>query len=93
MIPTPRTYFKRPKEEQQSTQTQNKTRNTNVCSFCDKMIKGNVKIHLSEPVMTCHPDCLKCGVCAKALGDLLTVIFLHDQVVHCGGCFAKTLRT
>lgn len=91
-----------------------------VCSFCDQVIIGNVKITFNEPHMTCHEHCLKvcifcletwfisvvyeqidmhnvdyilqCGVCAKALGDLVTPIFLHDQVIHCGGCFAKALK-
>ena len=34
---------------------------------------------------------LQCGVCAKALGDLLTPIYLHGNVIHCGSCFLKTL--
>ncbi|XP_033954887.1 zinc finger protein 185 isoform X2 [Pseudochaenichthys georgianus] len=80
--------------EPQDDQNQNSyeaNRKTNVCSCCDKFIDGNVKLFLNEPVMTCHPDCLKCGVCAMALGDLLTAIFLHGQVIHCDGCFHKTL--
>ncbi|XP_037604349.1 zinc metalloprotease ZmpB isoform X2 [Sebastes umbrosus] len=83
------------KEELQSNLTPGitwkKTRNRNVCSFCDKIIDGNVKIHLSDPEVTCHPDCLKCGVCAKALGDMLTPMFFHGQLVQCGCCFVKTL--
>ncbi|XP_074528508.1 uncharacterized protein LOC141791759 [Halichoeres trimaculatus] len=66
---------------------------TPFCSFCDKLIDGNVKITFSEPLVRCHPDCLKCGVCAKALGDLLTPMFLHNQVIQCDGCFAKAFRT
>ncbi|XP_041807588.1 zinc finger protein 185 [Chelmon rostratus] len=62
-----------------------------VCSVCGIIIDGHVKITLSEPLMRCHPDCLKCGVCAKALGDLLTPMFLHNQVIQCDGCFAKAL--
>ncbi|XP_034540318.1 retinitis pigmentosa 1-like 1 protein isoform X2 [Notolabrus celidotus] len=63
------------------------------CSFCDTLIDGNVKITFSEPLVRCHPDCLKCGVCAKALGDLLTPMFLHNQVIQCDGCFAKAIKT
>ncbi|KAK1883123.1 Zinc finger protein 185 [Dissostichus eleginoides] len=80
-----------PKPADQNQNSYEANRNTNVCSYCDKFIDGNVKFFLNEPVMTCHPDCLKCGVCAIALGDLLTAIFLHGQVIHCGGCFHKTL--
>ncbi|XP_047199530.1 retinitis pigmentosa 1-like 1 protein [Hippoglossus stenolepis] len=30
---------------------------------------------------------LKCGVCAKGLGELLMPMFLRDQLVQCDGCF------
>lgn len=36
---------------------------------------------------------LQCGVCAKALGDLLTPMFLCNQVIQCDGCFAIALKT
>ncbi|XP_071316868.1 fibrous sheath CABYR-binding protein [Trachinotus anak] len=85
--------FQKPREELPSTHTLKQTSDGKaVCSFCDQVIDGNIKITLSEPVVICHPDCLKCGVCAKILGDLLTPMFLHDQVIHCGGCFAKALK-
>ncbi|XP_026185031.1 zinc finger protein 185 [Mastacembelus armatus] len=64
-----------------------------VCSFCDQTMDGNVKITLSDPPVICHPDCLKCGVCTKALGDLLTPMFLHNQMIQCDGCFLKAFRT
>ncbi|XP_036975763.1 fibrous sheath CABYR-binding protein isoform X2 [Acanthopagrus latus] len=81
-------------EEQRPTRTLSLPRNTKtVCSFCDKTINGNVRLIFSEPVMDCHPDCLKCGVCAKALGDLLTPMFLCNQVIQCDGCFAIALKT
>uniref|UniRef100_UPI0037E8084F fibrous sheath CABYR-binding protein n=1 Tax=Semicossyphus pulcher TaxID=241346 RepID=UPI0037E8084F len=81
-------------EEQRSTQTVIVTREINpLCSFCDKLIDGNIRISFSEPLVKCHPDCLKCGVCAKALGDLLTPMFLQNQVIQCDGCFAKALKT
>ncbi|XP_032389860.1 zinc finger protein 185 isoform X2 [Etheostoma spectabile] len=85
--------FKKSKEKEQPTQKQNVIRKSNVCSFCDKRIDGNVKLLLSEPAVICHPDCLKCGGCAKVLGDLLTTMFLHGQEVQCGACFAKTLKS
>ncbi|XP_067463881.1 neurofilament heavy polypeptide [Thunnus thynnus] len=84
--------FEKPVEEQQSTKTLYKTRDGKaVCSFCDEIIDGSVKITFNEPLVSYHPECLKCGVCAEALGDLLTPMFLHDQLIHCGGCFAKAL--
>ncbi|XP_044079512.1 fibrous sheath CABYR-binding protein [Siniperca chuatsi] len=86
--------FQNPVEELRSTQTLIGTRDsTAVCSFCDKIIDGNIKITFSEPLVKCHPDCLKCGVCAKALGDMRTSMFLRNQVIQCDGCFAKALKT
>lgn len=83
-----------PAEKPQSTQTLPKIRDGKaVCSFCDNTIDGNVKISFSELLVSCHPECLKCGDCAKALGDLLTPIYVHDQVILCDGCFVKTLKT
>ncbi|XP_056253781.1 fibrous sheath CABYR-binding protein isoform X1 [Seriola aureovittata] len=88
--------FQKPREELPSKHTLKDTRYTSdgraICSFCDQVIDGNIKISLNEPLVTCHPDCLQCGVCAKVLGDLLTPMFLHDQVIHCGGCFAKAFK-
>ncbi|XP_070700133.1 fap1 adhesin [Pempheris klunzingeri] len=86
--------FQRGEEELRSTQTANEARDSiAVCSFCDKIIDGNVKLTFNEPFVTCHAECLKCGVCAKALGDMLTPMFCHNQVIHCGDCFKKTLKT
>ncbi|KAM9348705.1 uncharacterized protein ABDE67_010762 [Symphorus nematophorus] len=83
-----------PVEEQQSTPAVYETRNgKSVCAFCDKTIDGNVRIIFSEPLVTYHPDCLQCGVCAVALGDLLTPMFLHKQVIQCDGCFVKACKT
>ncbi|KAM3601441.1 uncharacterized protein V6R79_013023 [Siganus canaliculatus] len=64
-----------------------------VCSFCDEGIDGTVRIIFSEPLLNCHPECLKCGMCARALGDLLTPMFLHKEVIQCDGCVAKALKT
>ncbi|XP_022044058.2 fibrous sheath CABYR-binding protein [Acanthochromis polyacanthus] len=62
------------------------------CCFCNEILDGRVKISLSEPLVTCHPECLKCSVCAKALGDMLTPMYLHQKEIQCGGCFMKTLK-
>ncbi|KAM6983497.1 uncharacterized protein LKV04_011446 [Tautogolabrus adspersus] len=86
--------IQKPVEEQQPTYTLKETSDgIPFCSYCDKIIDGNVKISFSEPLVRCHPDCLKCGACSKALGDLLTPMFLHNQVIQCDGCFAKALKT
>lgn len=85
--------IKKPAEELNSTEVLNLSRDGKpICSYCNKTVDGSVKITLNEPLVVCHPECLKCGVCAKALGDLLTRIFLHDNVIHCGGCFERALN-
>lgn len=35
---------------------------------------------------------LQCGVCARALGDMLTPMFLKDQVIQCGVCFSEAVK-
>ncbi|KAM9385180.1 uncharacterized protein KZ484_006775 isoform 1-T2 [Pholidichthys leucotaenia] len=59
-----------------------------VCSFCKQEIDGNVKLKLTDPLLTWHSECLKCGICAVAL-DLMTPMFLHKKVILCGDCFEK----
>ncbi|XP_021479027.2 calphotin isoform X2 [Oncorhynchus mykiss] len=62
-----------------------------ICSYCDKSIDGNVKITINYPQIYSHPDCFKCGLCSKALGDMTTSMFVHGRVIHCDGCFIKTM--
>ncbi|XP_049896606.1 A-kinase anchor protein 200 [Epinephelus moara] len=83
--------FQKPRTMLQYSPSLFKTRCTKVCSICLKTFDGNIKLHLSDPAVTCHPECLKCGVCNRVLGDLLTPMFLHGQVVKCGTCFAAAL--
>ncbi|XP_047462674.1 proteoglycan 4 isoform X1 [Mugil cephalus] len=84
--------FKSPTEERNATQVLYITRDDKSCSFCGKVIDGNTKISFSEPLICCHPECLKCAVCAVALGDLILPMFLHDQQIHCDACFRQTLE-
>ncbi|XP_019941533.2 myristoylated alanine-rich C-kinase substrate [Paralichthys olivaceus] len=80
--------FQKPREEQQSKNTLKVTSDGKaICSFCDQIIDGRIKISFSEPLLTCHAECLKCGVCAKGLGELLIPMFLRDQLIQCDGCF------
>ncbi|XP_042076763.1 zinc finger protein 185 isoform X2 [Haplochromis burtoni] len=83
----------KPAEDVNSTKTLNKPiHGKSPCYFCNQIINGNVKIMFSEPSINCHPDCLKCGVCARALGDMLTPMFLKDQVIQCGVCFSEAVK-
>lgn len=31
----------------------------------------------------------QCGICHKAMGDLLDKIFIHRDIVHCDKCYEK----
>ncbi|XP_072231565.1 uncharacterized protein [Leuresthes tenuis] len=85
--------IQKPAEELNSTEILYKSGDdSRACCFCNQIIDGNVKITLSEPPVNCHQECLKCGVCGKALGDLLISIYLHGNVIHCDSCFSKTLN-
>ncbi|XP_043997392.1 zinc finger protein 185 isoform X2 [Gambusia affinis] len=85
--------LQKPAEELNSTQDPKiSSDGTPFCSYCNKIIDGNVKITLSKPPMVCHEECLKCGVCAKALGEMPIAMFLLGNVIHCGDCFAKALN-
>lgn len=84
--------FQKPAADIKSTQTLNKSSGKSVCYFCNQIFNGTVKIIFSEPPMSCHPECLKCGVCARALGDMLTPMFLKDQVIQCRGCFSQAVK-
>ncbi|XP_054873284.1 fibrous sheath CABYR-binding protein isoform X2 [Amphiprion ocellaris] len=85
--------FQKTAQEPNSTQTLTKSGDEKAtCCFCHEIIDGREKISFSEPLLTCHPECLKCSVCAKALGDMLTPMYLHQKEIQCGDCFVKTLK-
>ncbi|XP_062262716.1 enolase-phosphatase E1 [Platichthys flesus] len=80
--------FQKPRDEQQSKHLLKVTSDGKaICSFCDTIIDGLIKLTFSDPLLTCHAECLKCGVCAKGLGELLRPMFLRDQLIQCDGCF------
>ncbi|KAF7205928.1 zinc finger protein 185 isoform X1 [Nothobranchius furzeri] len=62
------------------------------CYYCNTTIDGKVRIIVNEPAIVCHEECLKCGVCAKVLGDLLTAMFQHKHLIHCKDCFTKAVH-
>ncbi|XP_072302475.1 uncharacterized protein [Eucyclogobius newberryi] len=57
-----------------------------VCSHCDQFI-GLIKLTFSYPPMYLHPDCLKCALCTKILGALLTPLFEHNHRIYCCDCY------
>ncbi|XP_061595895.1 cell surface glycoprotein 1 [Cololabis saira] len=83
----------KPAEEHNSPETLNvSSAGRATCSFCKQVVDGNVKISLGDSLIISHEECLKCGICAKALGDLLTNMYLHENLIQCGDCFIKTLK-
>ncbi|XP_028322316.1 titin homolog [Gouania willdenowi] len=79
-------------EEPKQNKQKAKTDFNGLCSFCHQKLDGPIKITLSDPAVTCHPDCLKCGVCARVLGDFLSPMFLQGQVIQCGSCVTRAPR-
>ncbi|XP_014897525.1 zinc finger protein 185 [Poecilia latipinna] len=85
--------LQKPAEELNSTQLPKiSSDGTPFCSYCNKIIDGRVKIILNEPPVVCHEECLKCDVCAKALGEMPITMFLLGKVIHCLDCFANALN-
>ncbi|XP_030009566.1 flocculation protein FLO11 isoform X2 [Sphaeramia orbicularis] len=77
--------LEKPEENQGPAETQ--TRDEEVCSLCSQTF-GTVRIRISHPPLILHPDCFKCGVCGKDIGDLLTPMYLLKEVIHCEACHA-----
>ncbi|XP_029297117.1 zinc finger protein 185 [Cottoperca gobio] len=64
---------------------------SSVCNFCEEQVGGDAKITIEHLNINCHPNCFKCGVCNKPMGDLLDCMFLHGGKVHCETCYCKAL--
>ncbi|NXE10691.1 ZN185 protein, partial [Lophotis ruficrista] len=60
-----------------------------VCSYCSREIRDCPKIIIEHLNIYCHEYCFRCGICHKAMGDLLDKIFIHRDIVHCDKCYEK----
>ncbi|XP_017670026.1 PREDICTED: zinc finger protein 185 isoform X2 [Lepidothrix coronata] len=60
-----------------------------VCSYCSREIRDCPKIIIEHLNIRCHEYCFRCGICHKAMGDLLDKIFIHRDIVHCDKCYEK----
>ncbi|KAK4810209.1 hypothetical protein QYF61_012378 [Mycteria americana] len=60
-----------------------------VCSYCSREIRDCPKIIVEHLNICCHEYCFRCGICHKAMGDLLDKIFIHRDIVHCDKCYEK----
>ncbi|NXR24076.1 ZN185 protein, partial [Cinclus mexicanus] len=60
-----------------------------LCSYCSREIRDCPKIIVEHLNIHCHEYCFRCGICHKAMGDLLDKIFIHRDIVHCDKCYEK----
>ncbi|NXU48264.1 ZN185 protein, partial [Turnix velox] len=60
-----------------------------VCTYCGREIRDCPKIIIEHLNIYCHEYCFRCGICHKAMGDLLDKIFIHRDIVHCDRCYEK----
>nr|XP_048720522.1 zinc finger protein 185 isoform X3 [Caretta caretta] len=60
-----------------------------VCTYCGREIRDCPKIMIEHLNVYCHEYCFRCGICHKAMGDLLDKIFIHRDIVHCDQCYEK----
>ncbi|KAM9373912.1 zinc finger protein 185 [Phaethornis superciliosus] len=60
-----------------------------LCSYCSREIRDCPKIIIEHLNIYCHEYCFRCGICHKAMGDLLDKIFIHRDIVHCDKCYEK----
>ncbi|NXK85675.1 ZN185 protein, partial [Formicarius rufipectus] len=59
------------------------------CTYCSREIRDCPKIIVEHLNIRCHEYCFRCGICHKAMGDLLDKIFIHRDIVHCDKCYEK----
>ncbi|NWX15933.1 ZN185 protein, partial [Aegotheles bennettii] len=59
------------------------------CTYCSREIRDCPKIIIEHLNIYCHEYCFRCGICHKAMGDLLDKIFIHRDIVHCDKCYEK----
>ncbi|XP_056347176.1 zinc finger protein 185 isoform X3 [Oenanthe melanoleuca] len=60
-----------------------------LCTYCSREIRDCPKIIIEHLNIHCHEYCFRCGICHKAMGDLLDKIFIHRDIVHCDKCYEK----
>ncbi|XP_019376989.1 PREDICTED: zinc finger protein 185 isoform X2 [Gavialis gangeticus] len=60
-----------------------------ICTYCGREIRDCPKITIEHLNICCHEYCFRCGICHKAMGDLLDKIFIHRDIVHCDKCYEK----
>ncbi|XP_040904415.1 zinc finger protein 185 isoform X2 [Toxotes jaculatrix] len=64
---------------------------SSTCTYCGEQVGHDARITIEHLNINCHPDCFKCAVCSKPMGDLLYSMFIHGGKVHCECCYSKAL--
>ncbi|XP_054889914.1 zinc finger protein 185 isoform X2 [Poeciliopsis prolifica] len=64
---------------------------SSTCTYCRKQVGNDAKISIEHLNINCHPECFKCEVCSRPMGDLLHSMFLHNKKVHCESCYATVI--
>ncbi|XP_046704719.1 zinc finger protein 185 isoform X5 [Silurus meridionalis] len=61
------------------------------CTYCGGLVGNNSKITIDHLNISCHPECFKCGICSKPMGDFIHSMFWHCGMVHCESCYANVI--
>nr|XP_046262024.1 zinc finger protein 185 isoform X2 [Scatophagus argus] len=65
---------------------------SSTCTYCGQLVGNDAKISIEHLNINCHPDCFKCDVCSKPMGDLLDSMFLHGGKVNCESCYSRAFE-
>ncbi|XP_060740863.1 zinc finger protein 185 [Tachysurus vachellii] len=65
------------------------TANMTACTYCGSLVGNDSKITIDHLNISCHPECFKCGVCSKPMGDFIHSMFLHRGTVLCESCYSN----
>ncbi|KAK3565019.1 hypothetical protein QTP86_032532, partial [Hemibagrus guttatus] len=58
-----------------------RTADMTACTYCGSLVGNDSKITIDHLNISCHPECFKCGVCSKPMGDFIHSMFLHRGTV------------
>ncbi|XP_058252653.1 zinc finger protein 185 isoform X1 [Hemibagrus wyckioides] len=67
------------------------TANMTACTYCGSLVGNDSKITIDHLNISCHPECFKCGVCSKPMGDFIHSMFLHRGTVLCENCYSNVI--
>ncbi|XP_053538396.1 zinc finger protein 185 isoform X2 [Ictalurus punctatus] len=67
------------------------TESMSACKYCGRLVGNDSKITIDHLNILCHPECFKCGICTKPMGDFIDSMFLHNGMVHCESCYSNVI--